>query len=186
MGKNSQKAAAGGLEHFNSPQRIDPSGHLIGFEDSAFILKYGKSTRLPSLNYPTAKMTRVDLRHPENKAERWTVAAPKNMNDNGVAICLVAPSCDRILWIVDGDTTAPFLQKLKSYIPGSSASAGIGCRWLVSGLHGEEMHEVASYRSQRGPAMSGSADTYSRPRWMPDGRHISFVYRDTLYVRPVD
>ncbi|MCW3098425.1 MAG: hypothetical protein JWL77_4043 [Chthonomonadaceae bacterium] len=183
-----QTAAVSGLKQFYSPQHVDASGHLVGFADSGYILNFGKTPGLRSVNYPRTKMIRVDLAHPENRPEEWTVAVPENMDDFGR--CLLAPTCDRILWVVRGDTTPLFLRKLRGYVPGLKASSGMGYRWLVSGLHGENMHEVASYRYKLTQTKNGALppipDPYGSPRWMPDGRHISFLFRDTLYTRPVD
>jgi hypothetical protein len=131
-------------------------------------------------------MVRADLTHPENRVEEWTVADPDGMDTLGS--CLLAPTCDRILWILQGDTTPLFLRKLRNYIPGLKASPGV--RWLVSGLHGENMHEVASHRSLPVQPWNGAPppvlDPYSSPRWMPDGRHISFIYQHTLYIRSIE
>lgn len=179
-----QTATLPGLENFYSFQNIDSSGHLVAFKEGPLILHFGKLTGIPTVNYPTAKMIRLDVAHPEIKPDQWTVAVPQNIDDNG--ICLLAPTCDRILWIVHGDTTPPILRRLRRYIPRLSTSYGVGYRWLVSGLHGEEMHEVASYRSQALGTIGSPHDVYSRPRWMPDGRHISFIFRNTLYTRSIE
>lgn len=36
------------------------------------------------------------------------------------------------------------------------------------------------------PHRKGLIDEYSAPRWMPDSKRISFVFRQNLYTRSVD
>ena len=63
--------------------------------------------------------------------------------------------------------------------PALTHVSGIQCYWLVSGLNGENMREIAAYTDN-------PSDPYCALKWMPDGRHISFIYRDTLYTRPIE
>lgn len=178
-----QKVALPELSKFYEAQHIGSVGQLIGMEGSAFILNLGKSMPLPSRNYPTITAARIDLNHPDSKPEQWKIAVPEDINNGS---CRMSPSGDRILWVAYGETTPPILRWIRSHIPGMSASSKTGFRWLVSGVHGENMHEIASYPYQPTRIVGADQNPYSRPRWMPDSRHISFIFHDTLYTRPVD
>jgi hypothetical protein len=170
-----------GLMHFYAPQRVDASGRLVGFPDGSSIMHYADTASVPSVNYPFINMARVDLAHPTGIPEQWKVAVPIDFEQG---TCLLSPSGDRILWIGHGDSTPILIRKLKSLFPGLRSSARISNHWLVSGLHGENMHEVAAYPIDL--SRRGGQDLSSLPRWTADSQHISFVFRNTLYTRPVD
>lgn len=180
-----QKAMASGVKHFAGPQCIDSSGHLVGFEDGDVFVNVtlGGARGVASRSYPTAKLLRIDLNAPTNRLEQWTVQVPET-TDGGR--CLVAPSCDRILWIVYGDNTPPLLRRLRSLVPGYRPSNNMGYRWFVSDLRGKNLHEVGSFLFSPDKFKTAEAPLYSMPRWLPDSRHISFIYKDTLYVRPTE
>lgn len=178
-----QKSTVQGLEKFYMPERVDSSGRIVACSDSGFILHLSPPTTMPSINFPQVKLARIDPAHPESKPEQWTAPVPGEV-DNGSF--LISPSGDRILWILRGDVTPPLLKKIRSYIPGLKTPTKTGYRWLVSGLHGEEMHEVASYPYQPIQNKRVHPNPYSTPRWTPDSKHISFIYRHTLYIRPID
>ena len=176
-----QRMIIPGLAHFDAPQCVDSSGRLVGFKDNPNIAPFKLSAQLVHQKFEFMEMVRVDPAHPDSKPDQWNVAIPRNA---GLGICRVAPSGDRLLWLVQGDTTPAIVRKLRSLIPGLRPSFRISNRWLVSGLRGENMHEIAAYRDD--PVLSGEPIRYTLPLWMPDSKHISFVHENILYTRPVD
>lgn len=176
-----QKFAFPQLSHFHAPQRVDANGHLIGSVESSYIMNIRGVPPAPYMNYPFLKMVRIDLSHTEGKPEEWSVRVPEEL-ENGS--CLVAPAGDRLLWIVHGDLTSPALKKIRDLFP-RLIPKRMGTRWILSGLHGENMYDFASYRVDI-TATRAAPDPFSRPRWMPDSRHISFIHRNVLYTLPVE
>ncbi len=177
-----EKIAFPGLSHFNLPESVDASGELIGFKESNFILHYpGYQGVAFHTNYPSIHLDRVSMAHPEAAPEEWKVSVPEEIRQG---ICLLSPTRDRLLWSGKVELTPGLLKRLYGLIPSLKYAQNSDYRWYVSGLHGENIHEIAGYTMH--PTPTFTPEPYSSPQWMPDGRHISFIYRNTLYTLPVD
>jgi len=176
-----RKIVMSGVAHFYDPQAVDAQGCLVGFKDSAFFLHIKIAQGVQARNTPSLAMIRLDLAHPDRPAEEWKNALPEGAEYGS---CVVSPSGNRLLWIVRGDLTSPILQKLRDAMPRLGPAPKPGVRWLVSGLKGEDMREIAAYPND--VHRTGQAFPYGSPRWMPDSKHISFLHRSNLYVRSVE
>jgi len=135
-------------------------------------------------NYPTVLLLEFDPAAPAQNSREWKVAVPPYSIRGNL---LLSPQADRILWIVEKQAPplARFLDRLQlgSHRPPQGDQAV-----YVSRLDGSEMRELCSVpvREQKW----GRTLVRWRPladfRWLPDGKRISFVYKDDLYMAPVD
>lgn len=173
-----QKTAVPGISLFHTAPSVDTHGRLVGFEDQSFFGNFLCQATIPSLTYPWLRMARLDPAHPEVRPERWKVRVPEQ-GDSGTG--LLSPEGDRILWCVLDFRLLALNETLQSRLWGFPILTGTRYHWLVSGLHGENMHEFATYSEGRAEPYP-----YDIPQWMPDGKHISFIHKNTLYIRPVD
>jgi hypothetical protein len=171
-----QKLPFSALPHFDGLLSVDSHGRLVGFEGTRSFARFVGPRSTPSPNYPFMRMARVDLTDPRKQPERWKIRVPESGEDGWA---LLSPQGDRVLWTVLSIKMLRWTSLVNHYLPGITRVSGIQCHWLVSGLHGENMREIAAYTDN-------PSDPYSAPRWMPDGRHISFIYQATLYTRPIE
>jgi len=169
------------VSQFYNPQVMDAKGSLTGFKSGAYFINFADTSGFVKQNSPFITMVRVDMTHPDRPAEEWQAAVPRSAETGS---CLLSPSGDRILWTGRADMASPLLQKIRNSLPKLGLKPKPGYRWLVSGLKGENMHEIAAF--EFGVGRAARPFPYSSPRWMPDSRHISFIHGSMLYVRPVD
>ena len=56
-------------------------------------------------------------------------------------------------------------------------------RWMVSDLHGCGMHTIAEVET-----VASNEDSYSpvNLEWTPDGKYVSFIYHQGLYLLPTN
>jgi hypothetical protein len=117
-----------------------------------------------------AYIIRVGLHNSDpNQVVRTTVHPPPVLAINGAR-----PSShgERIAWL--------FLQRI--HVPGSRRSRIEMAIWISDGK-GKRMHELGWL-----PVTPKKFEPLevSRLRWLPDDRHLSFVFKDSLYVVPAN
>lgn len=167
---------------FFSPEVVDKNGTILGFERGSSFMTGEGFTDHPSKSKDYVFLYRVDPLHPNTALSGWKIEIPANTKSG---TCLLAPSGDQILWVLHSCMTAPILRKMKQYLPFLQMKPHTGTRWLISGIHGENMHQLAVY-SEPASFQQDGLSPYSLPRWMPDSSHISFIHNTTLYTLPVD
>lgn len=137
-----------------------------------------------SLRYPTAILTEFDPLAPSRNPKTLKVTMPP---DSVRGQLVLSPQADSILWIVEkqGSGFSDWISRLQYgyYRPYSGDQA-----LYVSQLNGTGMREIFSGPTQR--SKRGANVSMIRPlsdiRWLPDGKRISFVHHDALYIAPVD
>jgi len=137
-----------------------------------------------SLRYPTAILTEFDPLAPARNPKTLKVTMPR---DSVRGQLMLSPQADRILWIVEkqGSGVSTWINRLQYgyYRPYFGDQA-----LYVSQLNGTGMREIFSGPTQR--SKRGQNVILIRPladiRWFPDGKRISFVHQDALYIAPVD
>lgn len=163
---------------------VNPQSHAISTLGSDQFEPPAPFQRGNSLRYPTAVLTEFDPVAPAHNPKSWNVTMPPQSVRGKLVL---APQADRILWIVQKQTSglSSWLSRLQfTYNRSYSGDQAI----YVSQLNGAGMKEIfaaPSQRQGRGP-MTTIKLPLSDIRWLPDGKRISFVYRDDLYIAPVD
>ena len=99
---------------------------------------------------------------------RWTVSIPSTEERREMQL---SPDGRRIAWIVITPAGDQKPQRVAI---------------TVSSLDGSAMQEIGHLLL---PAAAGEEPPYERypneMKWLPDGKHLSFIYHDTLYILPV-
>ena len=141
-------------------------GFIIGVSSSKHILiRTGTGEDLSR-----AGITSIDLGTPVPTEKHFSLQLSRV---SGVAVIddvAISDSSDRLAWIV---VTGPCKSSL-----------------CISGLHGEDMHELGriNWLSEPSATSSNLKINYwpQAIRWLPDGKRISFVLKNELYVLDVD
>jgi hypothetical protein len=102
---------------------------------------------------------------------------------------IVSPRGDRIAWVISGTgrkSPTNLLERLFGFL-GQKPVPTTGL-W-VSKVDGSELHEIGRMEfpwKPKGNTLPSAALRPSLVRWMPDGKHLSFIHDEALYTVPVD
>ena len=151
-------------------ESIDRSGNLIAFSYSAS--KEGAPL-------PPEIVVEFNINTPEIPARKWEIPAPPDTSSfNGS----FSPTKDRILWdVVSNKPIFPY--NLAQLLPGVWKPIPKYLeRWMVSDIYGHGMHTIAEVET-----VDSNEDSYApvNLEWNPDGKHVSFLHKDGLYLIPV-
>jgi hypothetical protein len=144
----------------------------VGFEHTFY-----RSQQGPSGSSPSIQLAEYDLAAPSQPVRRVTIPMPADAEYGHI---ILSPQGDRLLWSMFARQAMPLQEWLHRLFPSYKPSLNLVIRWQVSRLDGSDMHEIGMIRVSR---RNGS---YSNPRWLPDGKRISFIHNNTLYTVPAD
>ena len=165
LGVNRQAHAVAtlGNDWFEAP---DPSHQAVG------------------VNYPALFLQEFDPNAPSRTPKKWQVQAPSWCSKGQIVF---SPQADRILWIVEKKPSAFTVWIERMRLGKKQAVVGDEAVY-VSRTDGSGMKELCSApaekRKWRGLVLISKP--LSDIRWLPDGKRISYVYKDSLYIAPVD
>ena len=147
----------------------DPSGRVIAFGnayDSQMVL------------FPKQTIYDFNLNQLDAPVRKSSFNFPKNMTHFDYDISI---SGDKIFWevlpIQDNFTTRILSRLPPPWKPKNRI------RWIVSDLHGEKMHAIAEYQDE---STDYSPFDVSAPKLTPDGKYVSFIYHQGLYLLPTN
>jgi hypothetical protein len=126
-------------------------------------------------NAPPMELRSFQLAHPAIVAQTWQINVPPGMN-SGTA----SPSPDNryLLWNVERLRASPWNAWLGRVNAKWKIRPTYEKHYFLSDLHGNNMRPVLTN------ALGGSL-TFN-PTWTPDSKHLSFIYKDQLYLLPVE
>lgn len=136
------------------------------------------------LQTPFGNLTEFNPYSPTSSPKTWKVTMP---TDTLRGQLVLSPQADRILWIAEKQTSglALWMNRLRF---GFSRTFEGDQTVYVSNLDGTGMRQLFSGPVER--QRRGTSTVTARPlsdiQWLPDGRKISFIYKDSLYIAPVD
>lgn len=147
----------------------DPSGRVIAFGnayDSQMVL------------FPKQTVYDFNLNQLDAPVRKSSFNFPKNMTHFD---CDVSISGNKIFWevlpIQDNFTTRILSRLPPPWKPRNRI------RWIVSDLQGENMHAIAEYQVE---STDYSPFDVSAPKLTPDGKYVSFIYHQGLYLLPTN
>ncbi len=164
------------------PLFVAPDGHVIAELDSYYsgIVTPADAASLGSKLSPVISFLEFNINHPEQPGKTWSVPVPK---DAATFNCGLSPQHNRLLWTVQSNNM-PVLTRLSQHLPKAMRlHPKYLARWMVSDLYGNNMRTIAEYEISD---LHFNRPDLVTPRWMPDGKHISFEYRSALYMIAVD
>ena len=94
-----------------------------------------------------------------------------------------SPHGDRIAWVLMQTHPSPASALLHRILPMVKLVPKTVTGLWVSQIDGSNLHEIGHLDNPSGPNKIPPIDYV---RWLPDGKKLSFVYRDALYTVPAD
>jgi hypothetical protein len=152
--------------HVYPPFLCTPDDHLL-------VAEYDKGEGPISIAY----IIETQLGPAQTTSHRYSVKLPPNAELQEVEF---APQGDRAAWLIRQQSVPPwsaFLHRLISSYPAKPIV--VGSIW-ISRIDGTEMHELGH---QRGTDGGQAADDL---HWLPDGKHLSYLYKGLVYTVPVE
>ena len=171
--------------------------HVIAVYSTDFFVRPDPAFRGLSPNYPAFTFVEFDPLAPSRELRRWKVRVPKDAESGKIAL---SPKADRILWLTY-PKRSEFSRWLSGMVPGKKPTQSYGYELIVptgapreevlqvSRLDGSDMHLLARLSENGYTQKNGYKIRYSplnSIRWLPDGKHISFLYHQDLYIAPID
>ena len=152
-----------------SHESYDPSGRVIAF---------GKSYDSQMVLFPEQTVYDFNINHLETPPRKISFNFPRNMTlfDSDISI-----SGNKIFWEV-----CPVPDYITTYILSRLPppwTPRITIRWIVSDLHGENMHSIAEYQYE---GTDNSPLDMGDPKLSPDGKYVSFIHNQGLYLLPTN
>ncbi len=167
--------------HSPSVRLSPPSGmsRLLGVTPDNLVVM----TKVPA---PPALSNSAEIHtfgvYPNRAADRsWSFALPSTAE---VSTIELSPQGERLAWLLVYSRRPALVTLLSRLLPFLAAKFPPveGVSVWVSGLDGKAMREIGF---QEMPRNGTAPDRVTELRWMPDGKHLSFLHRHALYSIPV-
>jgi hypothetical protein len=157
-----------------------PSGKFVSVE-------VGPPGAQPANDWPPKSFQLAEIAPGSNKpASTWTISLQKNLEYEDMAI---SPQGDQIAWLLTAPQTSLWDRLVARLWPRHQVVAQHITRLMVSDLHGKNWTEIG--RIILPPEGSDEAESWmdrapNELKWLPDGKHVSYIYRHELKSVPVD
>lgn len=106
-------------------------------------------------------------------SRHYTIPIPKEVRINGIDALELSPQGDRLVWCY---------RYLHYFNNGYSNRQEI---W-VSDVDGSHVHEIGFHEMTRIEGQQAMSDILIALQWTPDGKRLSFLYKDALWTVPAD
>lgn len=123
----------------------------------------------------------LDLKNLNAATRTWDARIPPDAQQG---VTELSPQNDRILWNVKCTETSKIDMFLHRFFPQWKTHSYETIHWRISRLDGSGLREIAHFQPNSGAHRKDMDEPY--PSWVPGGKKLSFIYRETLYVLPVD
>lgn len=124
------------------------------------------------------QITEICLLSNMARLRKLIVSPPKNIKEAGYVA--VSPAGDRIAWLVETEANMSFPQWLRRLLPTLHVGPQRAIGLWVSHLDGSNMTEIGHIKL---PSDDSNGDMIAYDlRWLPDCKHVSFVYNGALWI----
>jgi hypothetical protein len=134
-------------------------------------------------NHPSIQITESSLDNKVAPVKHYLINLPRDAKITGNDAVVFSPDGDRIAWQFQFSHTTIFASLLQSLLGLHSEPYTTAELW-VSKLDGSDMHQIGYQRVDSYSTLDD--DSPFGVAWLPDGKHLSFVYRNVLRVVPTD
>jgi hypothetical protein len=168
----------GGTDEMVWPMLVGPDGTVVAHIDSYFsgIVTPADSLKLGNKLSRVISFLEFNFNHPEQPGKTWTVPVPE---DAATFNCSLSPEHNHLLWEVQSNHM-PIISRVAQHLPKAlRPHPKYMARWMVSDLYGKNMHTIAEFNISD---LYFNRPDLITPRWMPDGKHVSFEYGGALYM----
>lgn len=155
-------------------------------QSHAFYKPFGPASPQPDINSPRATLVELSLEGKPKVVRTYSPVAPPS---TGIGMIALSPAGDRLFWgALCAKVPTPLESRLHRFLRFVPGEATVVERGWVSRLDGSGMKEIGYYEIPGSP----SSPNYNlqpwilEPRWTPDGRRISFVFKDRIMTIPAD
>ena len=134
----------------------------------------------PSENYPSMTLRSFRVSQPDVVQQTWQATVPRDVT---FGMAFASSDNRHLLWYTGTQTPAGqkrFLgiEWLQNLFPTRETAAVVTQGWYLSDRTGKEMHGVFESSSGKIPNFPGC--------WTPDSKHLSFLYKQRLYLVPME
>ncbi|MCW3100148.1 MAG: hypothetical protein JWL77_5766 [Chthonomonadaceae bacterium] len=175
------------VSHLDSPRKdkispLTPEGSIIPVSrltDSPNFLIGGRISNWPQAqqaeNYPTMTLRSFRVSQPDVVQQTWQASVPRDIS---FGMAFASPDNKHLLWYTGTQRTSLLSAWLHRLLPARPVVPRTQLSWFLSDLEGKNMHPILEGGPSRDPSILGG--------WTPDSKHVSFIYKNQLYLVPVD
>ncbi|HLK57646.1 MAG TPA: hypothetical protein VKU00_13860 [Chthonomonadaceae bacterium] len=156
--------------------KLTSDGQAFATDWDSYIHFYSWDDQKTDDRKPRMDFVSWSLNHPIEEPHHWTLHGPV---DTFVYDIKVSPDGKHIVWILESHGKDPWQAFLHRFIPRISGSDRHRWEIWVSDTDGSHMRQIG-YEELPNPG-----DYSSVPmdlQWLPDGKHLSFLHKETLYT----
>jgi hypothetical protein len=164
----------------STPSDIDPIVELLGVSQEGDALV---TTWRPGPGETRSFVTCDFAPVPGAPFKKWAITLGPEVSYSSQRV--LSPDKDHIAWKVVCRRSSPFLTMLGRVFSRLRSEPRETAEIWVSRLDGSGMREIGHLNLHLGPNSVGEK-TPSEIRWTPDGKKLSYIYKDTLYTVPVE
>ena len=140
----------------------------------------------PDVNFPSASLIELSL---DERPKVIRTYSPANPHHADMGVLALSPRGDRLLWgMLCAEKPSALEVRLHRFLPGLRGEASVVERGWVSHLDGSDMKEIGYYTIPGATSSKAFANEpwILDPKWTPDGKRISFLFKDRIMTVPVD
>lgn len=126
-------------------------------------------------NCPLMTLRSYATANPTVATQTWQAKVPSGMT---FGTAFTSPDGTKLLWDTGKQADSFWHDVMRRLSPRAQQEPSMEMHYFISDLNGDHLRPVLTN------ALGGSRN-YS-PLWTPDSKHLSFVYKNQLYLLPVD
>jgi hypothetical protein len=124
---------------------------------------------------PVAIVRSFPISNPGTVQQSWKVSGPP---DADVGSVTASPDNMRLLWVVYTTKPSRWSAWLHRLLPSVQSDPEPKVSYFLSDVHGDAMHPILNFFVCEPGGLP--------PLWTPDSKHLSFLYKEQLYLIEVD
>lgn len=159
---------------------FSPQGRIIASESGSYFFDSGHFFTKTKVNYPNLHLYDFGIVNSVTGIHRFSVHVPAEAE---YGLALVSPKGDKICWYANCVYESGFQKLLHKINPTIPIDRRMIEKMWVSTLDGNEMRVLGYYEIPGYiPKLSEQPSRIQEPKWTPDGKHIDFLFKNTVYT----
>jgi hypothetical protein len=124
---------------------------------------------------PATTVRSFEISKPGRVQQSWNVPVPQGTDFGSV---FASPDNKHLLWAMYTVNPTRWTAWLRRLLPSAQATPEPRVSYFLSDVHGDSMHPILNFFVCEPGGLP--------PLWMPDSKHLSFLYKEQLYLIEVD